>query len=233
MLLAFLPDAQACQRFYYHAKVTASPSAGGKVYASSQATTPAYDANNPSQFEFDGVGWGILGSGGTTSTLYLYAEPNDNFLFDHWENGSGANVSSSPQYNPTIEYHGERWLGVWTTARTQITYKAVFKEQTGLVRVKSADESLGSVNINNIDNKIGDEVTLSAYPDVSNGVLFLGWTHGAGTENSTDYIENAGNPYTFTVTDDNKGLYIAHFSEAATRMYVRLQNKKTGRFISF
>ena len=113
---------------------------------------------------------------------------------------------------------------------TQFNYYAVFRQQTGLIKVRSTDESKGSVSINNSDNTEGQEVTLTAYPDVSNGVMFLGWKKN--NTNTGEYVSK-DNPLKLTAGSDTEGTYYAYFSDAADKAYIRLRNKKTGRFLSF
>ncbi len=218
MLMGMLTGVHATSTFYYKATVTPSPQGAGKVYiASSSTNNPSYQSDpqtiTGSQFT---IGYG-------ETTLYMYAKANDNYLFLHWLDGSGNQLSTSTSYNASVQYRSTD-----SGSPTSFSYTAVFKAQTGLIKVKSANETLGSVGISNPDNEEGDEVTLTAYPDATNGVLFLGWTKDGGTE----YV-STDNPYVLVANSDTRGTYTAHFSDAAEKVYVRLQNKKTGRFICF
>ena len=222
MLMVVLTGVHATNNYYYEATVTPSPQGAGKVYiASSSTNNPSYQSSaqtiTGSQFT---IGYG-------ETTLYMYAKANDNYLFSHWAEGSatGAHVGTdgNTTYNASVRYESRS-----ESSPTTFNYYAVFIAQTGVIRVKSADETLGSVGISNPDNVDGEEVTLTAYPDATNGVLFLGWTKDDGTE----YV-STDNPYVLVANSDTKGTYTAHFSDAAEKVYVRLQNKKTGRFICF
>ena len=206
--------------YWYQATVNASPTAGGKVYVSTSSTNnPAYKNSSHS----------IKGSQRNTSngtqTFYFYAQANDNYIFSHWAEGSvnGTQVGTEgrPSFSISRDFNGSE------SSPTPITYYAVFKAQTGLIKVKSSDESKGSVTINNSDNEEGDEVVLTANPDVANGVMFLGWKK----DNTGDYI-STDNPYTLIANNDTKGTYYAYFSDPAEKVYIRLKNKKTGRFLS-
>ena len=86
---------------------------------------------------------------------------------------------------------------------------------------------MGGVSISNPNNQMGNEVTLTANPDISNGVMFLGWKKN----NQGNLI--ADNPLVMTVSEETKGTYWAYFSEPAEKVYIRLRNNKTGRFLSF
>lgn len=205
--------------FYYTANANVSPTGAGKVYVSSESTS------NPPYRTAPASTSGSQGSiNYATVTLYYYAQANDGFIFDHWAENSatGETVSTNTSFNVTRAFNGSR------NSPTTFNYYAVFKAQTGQIKVKSANDNLGGVSISNIDNQMGDEVTLTASPDVSNGVMFRGWKKN----NTGDYVSTK-NPLTLTVSSDTKGTYWAYFSEPAEQVYIRLKNNKTGRFLSF
>lgn len=205
--------------YYYNTTVYASPTAGGKVYVSTQSTpNPDYKTEKHNIADKShNVGYAEL-------TFYFYAQANENWIFDHWAQGSatGPNVSTSNPYNVLLAFNGSEGNP------TVFNYYAVFTKQTGLIKVRSADVKKGSVSISNSENTTGEEVTLTANPDVSNGVMFLGWKKN----NTGEYI-STDNPLTLTAGSDTEGTYWAYFSEAAENAYIRLRNKKTGRFLSF
>ncbi|MBR5657657.1 MAG: hypothetical protein IKW98_13400 [Prevotella sp.] len=216
-----ITTAMATSTFYYAANAYASPTGGGKVYVSSTSTsTPSYQQSPH----------GITGSQRTVGygevTLYYYAKANDGFIFDHWSEGSGDGEAISTNSSYTAQ--GLQFRSTDSGNRTTFNYCAVFKAQTGQIKVKSADESKGGVSISNPDNEMGDEVTLTANPDVSNGVMFLGWKK----DNTGDYV-STNNPLVLTANSETKGTYWAYFSDPATKVYIRLKNNKTGRFLSF
>ena len=209
------------QTFYYAANAYVSPTGSGKVYVSSTATnSPAYK-NPPASTSGNQrtIGYGEV-------TLYYYAQANDGYIFDHWAEGSagGESVSTSSSYTA----QGLQFTSTSSGSPTTFNYYAVFKAQTGQIKVKSSDESKGGVSISNPDNEMGDEVTLTARPDVANGVMFLGWKKN----NTGDYI-STDNPLVLTASSETKGTYWAYFSDPATKVYIRLKNNKTGRFLSF
>ena len=206
--------------FYYKTTAYASPTGGGKVYVSTTSTNnPDYRTGSHS---ISGSSYNVNSA---SLTFYFYAQANNNWIFDHWAEGSatGTSVSTNPSYNVSLTFNS-------TSERnpTTFNYYAVFRQQTGLIKVKSSDESKGSVSISNPDNTEGQDVTLTANPDVSNGIMFLGWKKN----NTGDYISTE-NPWTLTANSETEGTYYAYFSDAADKVYIRLKNNKTGRFISF
>lgn len=217
MLLGCLTEAQAnTANFYYNATVTPSPIGGGKVYVrtnrNDQIVYQSQEYSTGKQKQFS-VNYG-------QTTLYLNAQSNSGWLFSKWTNSRGETLSNSSDYNPEIIFDGS------SSSPTQFRYTAVFVKQEGYIKVQSEDESKGTVDISNPNNVVNDVVTLTATPDVANGVMFLGWTKDDGTEFKD-------NPMTLTVTTETAGTYTAHFSDKSEQFYVRIQNKQTGRFISF
>ena len=206
--------------YYYRATAGISPSGAGKVYVSTTSTNePTYQGTNHT---ITGDQYSV---GSASVNFYYYAQPNDSYVFDHWAQGSATGTSVGTS---TVLTRTETVTSTRSDSRTSFTYYAVFKKQKGLVKVYSSNANGGSVSISNTNNVLGDEVTLTAYPDVANGVVFLGWTHGSGNP----IIEGAGASYTFTVSDETKGDYYAIFSEAQEKVFCRIQNKKTGHFLS-
>lgn len=211
----------ATSTYYYKATANISPTASGKVYVGTAAT------NNP-DYKTTSTTSGSQGSTNSSVqvTFYYYAQANEDYIFDHWARGSagGTSVSTSPSYTVTETVTSE-----YRNNPTSFTYYAVFKNQTGLVKVTSMNNSRGTVTISDTENTIGDNVTLTAYPDVANGVIFLGWRKN---DTSTgDYI-STNKVMTITVTDETKGTYYAYFSEPEERVYCRIRNKGTGKFLS-
>ncbi len=207
--------------YYYRATANISPSGSGKVYVDTSSTdNPNYQTSSTK------TGNQTAGSDGAQVTFYYYAQANNGYIFDHWAKSSanGESVSENPSFSVTETVESKS-----SNSPTSFTYYAVFKKQTGLVKVNSADNSRGSVDISDPDNGNGDQVTLTAYPDVSNGVVFLGWRKGSATSGA--YV-STDNPYTLTVSSETQGTYYACFSAPLERVYVRLKNNRTGRFLS-
>ena len=215
--------------YFFKATATPSPTAGGKVYVSKTSTnSPSYVTPNNSNRKGVSTDTGSdhnVGSG--SLTFYFYAKANDNYIFDHWAKDSeeGEEVSRSSSFYETF-------VSTKTDENNPATfnYFAVFKPQTGLIKVMSKDEGKGSVQISKSDNVDGDVVTLTAIPDASNGVAFLGWKkNDQGGDGVYSYTDN---PLTLTANNNTKGTYYAYFTDPAQKVYIRLKNKK-GRFLSF
>ncbi|MBQ4023023.1 MAG: hypothetical protein II612_03375 [Prevotella sp.] len=211
--------------YYFKVTATPSPTAGGKVYVGKEST------NNPSYVNNGGTSTATGKDHNVNSgslTFYFYAKANNNYIFDCWRKGSatGEVASRTSSFNETLTSTSES-----ESSPETYKYYAIFKKQTGLIKVMSKDESKGSVQISKSDNVQDDVVTITAIPDASNGVAFLGWKKnnqgGDGVYYSTD------NPLTLTADNNTKGTYYAYFSNAAQKVYIRLKNKKTQRFLSF
>ncbi|MBQ3628703.1 MAG: hypothetical protein II947_06725 [Bacteroidaceae bacterium] len=222
-LICVVGNAQATANdYYYRATASASPTAGGKVYVSKyDVTNPSYQ-NSPMSINGEETGYfGIA----PNKTIYFYAQENSDYVFLGWkENGAGDYVSESRKFTPNKQITS---TNSYNTYRTQFKYTAYFQQVKGLVRAVSTNLQRGYVQISNIDNKEGDEVTIQAFPDVSKGVIFLGWK----TTQSDDapYV-TTDNPYTLTVT--GSATYYAYFSNFATTVYCILKNTKTDNYLS-
>ena len=207
--------------FYYNATATGSPQGAGKVYISSTSNNnPPYQNNrsttNTQDIDFIG--------NSAPLTLYMYAQPASNvYLFKNWTNSNGDVLSTSPSYNVTVTVTSQ-----YSWSPDRFNYTANFIKQEGLIKVRSANIERGTVSISNPNNVDKETVTLTAIPDVSNGVLFDKWTKDNDTE-----FESEVNPLVLVANSNTKGTYVAHFTDPADKVFVRLQNKKTGRFISF
>lgn len=214
--------------FYYKANAYVSPTAGGKVYVNdAPAVTPTYQTTSTKKGSQYTVGYG-------ETTLYLYAQAEDGFVFNHWASGSvsGEKVSTNRTFQTDIAYDSRS-----NSNPTTFNYYAVFTAQTGQIKVKSANENLGGVSIDKPDNQMGDVVELKATPDVSNGVMFYGWKKqsedGTFEDGPFDGYYSKDNPLVLTANSETKGTYWAYFSEPAEKVYIRLKNNKTGKFLSF
>ena len=220
LLCAGVVSTMATSTFHYAANAYVSPTGAGKVYVSSSATTNPQYQNPPHRITGSQrtVGYGEV-------TLYYYAQANEGFIFDHWANANDETVGTSSSYTA----QGLQFRSTSSGSPTTFNYYAVFTAQTGLIKVRSANDNLGGVSISNPDNKITDTepVTLTANPDISNGVMFLGWKKN----NQGDLITD--NPLVLTVSEETEGTYWAYFSEPAEKVYIRLKNNNTGRFLSF
>ena len=215
--------------YYYKATATASPSSSaGKVYISKTSTSdPTYNNNQPIEGQGEGFDPWLGRTTYPETTIYLYAQPNSGYIFSGWKlNNDNTILSVNSNYSPTISFSGSD-----VNHRTSYNFFAVFTELTGLIKVDVApsDVGRGGVTISNAANTASSPpVTITARPDVSNGVKFLGWTKDEGTEyvkyNLSETIE---------VNEQTKGTYYAHFSEAEEVVYLRIKNNKTKNFLTF
>ena len=121
---------------------------------------------------------------GTSATIEAVAP--EGYVFDHWENGSGQNVSSNNPYSFTVE--------------GDITLIPVFKEEVKYVSitVQSSDPSQGKVLINSsVETSrkfiLGEEVKIEGVP--GNGYRFKYWDLGDG-------LTTEENPYSFQAEKD-------------------------------
>ena len=215
MLLFFAINAGATD-YYYYAKADADLSAGGKVYISTTQTgSPNYQK---APMELRGSGSGI---GSYEQTFNFYATNNVGFTFKGWRNSSGTIVSTVSPYNFNVTVNGGR------NNRTQVVYTAVFEAMTGLVQAYTSDATRGMVVNSNESNKVGDEIVITALPDASQGIKFLGWK----TQNSesAEFVSK-DNPLNITV--EGEATYYAFFTEPATMVYCILKNHKTDKVLS-
>lgn len=167
----------------------------------------------------------------------LYAESShEDYQFDHWEkkNGNSWDIIKDENQNPIIspKYDAPK-VNVKdrsTNPSVSATYRACFSLK-GVLKVEIAEgqENLGHVTNSNVNNKAGDEVTISAQSTQSfQGVFFSHWTIDG---NST--FESKENPLTVTVPEGVTSIvYRAHFTEPSELTYCRFENVGTGKFLS-
>lgn len=230
LFVALLPVVGNTNTYYYRADVSVNSTGGGKVYISRESTN-IYD-DTADKF-VSGYATTINNNSITANMFYLYAVPNTDWEFDYWgqsnrENGTYTKINGAPAtgYNPEITFSGSSERNA-----TRFYYRAFFKEQTGVVTVNVAETGRGTATITSGEesNKVGGYATLSASPDASNGIHFLGWNK---SQTDTENFISENNPYTINpITDDNKGTYYAHFSPAQESIYCRIQNRATKRFL--
>lgn len=224
LFVALLPvmAGGATSRYYYNASAQVTPSGSGKVYVSDEASqTPNYQTTSST---------GNQNSLTQNVTFYLYAQPSDGYLFEKWQRRT-SNYSAWSDITVNNNNFAETVTSTDEDSPNYFYYQAVFKKQEGAVKVAVAEEGRGSVSISNPDNLVGQTVTLTAIPDAANGIHFLGWNKEKNNTNPESFIETV-TPYTFQITDDNKGTYYAHFSEAPENIYCRIQNRDTHRFLT-
>lgn len=172
------------------AAVATEPTGAGVVYISKEKTNSAL--NN--RLHCDRITDHTKLWHSNSKKAYLYATPDSGYSFKCWT-GNGRNekdVLYSRQTNPYfLLTHDNK-----PNESSCHTFTAHFAK-TGALTAVSADEALGTVGLDSISNRLGDTVTLTAYPDMFAG-KFTGWTDAKGNIVSTE------NPLTVFVNDSAK-----------------------------
>ena len=232
LLLALLSlfvtvEGWATSTYYYTAKATATPTAGGKVYITNDdnKTPAATEYGGTKSFNGDAVG--SADDGYANVDLYLFAKPEIGYEFDGWYDGNNR-ISTNLNYTATGKATGT-WLlrPLFSPNRNTISYTAKFVKIVGRIQAYTTDIARGSVSISNPNNNYGDIVTITATPNFSQGIEFLGWRKNDTGEGG--FVSTA-KTYTLTVTTNET--YYAYFSNPADVVYFRLKNKETGRYLS-
>lgn len=220
LFIGFLPMVGNTSTYYYTADVAVA-SGEGTVYISN---------GQESGSSVSGSGT-VVNSSSASTTLNLYATPNDGSYFEKWEYRQGnsgrwttltTNIEDQ-NYSTSISFNGSQ------VSPTAYHFRASFWEPEAAVKVAIAEEGRGTVSISKQKNKIGDYITLYAYPDAANGIHFLGWNKD---KNDTENFIDTQTPYGFTITTESEGMYYAHFSPAQEKIYCRIRNRATKRFLT-
>lgn len=214
----FMCVASGASASTFYAKAVAHGQSGrGKVYVSKTETTPAStDFNNDSELTNSGSGGNSVG----TVNFYLYAQPEPGYVLRCWSDnadGTGDALSTANPY--AIEISSSIKDENATNIPTK-TYYAIFDRESA-VSVKAEPVDLGLPSMSAYENSVGDEITLHGtaanelydwaqfikkYGKVPNKYIrFVRWKNSAGETVSTD------KDYTFTITEENKGVYTAEY----------------------
>lgn len=236
-------------------KVVSEPTGAGLVYATTGTTGTV---NNCTDTTYTAASGRTQNTNNYPQLFYIFTKPANTtqYKFDHWEcktrvgdileynNKSAANVGDTKDDASTSVYVGLSKMGGTNTGN-----KSDATEDLGIVNAiwvahyvpihffdvtaRSNDNSLGSVELfgpeGNTENKVGDEVTLKARTE-NYYTMFRGWKR-----NGEWVRDNQGNiirdvPYTFTVTEENKGEYVAQFEGGY--QFLRIKNRNTGHYLS-
>lgn len=214
-IVAFvLPSWAGGGNYYYKVTATAQPTGAGKVYvASSKEAAPA-DGDAKWKDEAEGTGSEYSSGQAASKEFWLYAKPAEGYVLVNWTKADGS-VQGANKIQST---------GVLSSSKENdsnpeaYTFTAHFAK-AGAVVVESADELLGGALIDKPSNAVGDQVTLTATADMFAG-RFTGWKTPSGA-----VVKD--NPYTFTVTEANKGTYIANYAKSdvsTTGIYCYVHN---------
>lgn len=218
MSVLFMCVASGASASTFYAKAVAHGQSGrGKVYVSKTETTPAStDFNTESELTNSGSGGNSVG----TVNFYLYAQPEPGYVLRCWSDnadGTGDALSTANPY--AIEISSSIKDENAANIPTKIYYAIFDREPTVSVKAEPAD--LGLPSMSAYENSVGDEITLHGtaanelydwtqfikkYGKVPNKYIrFVRWKNSAGETVSTD------KDYTFTITEENKGVYTAEY----------------------
>lgn len=218
MSVLFMCVASGASASTFYAKAVAHGQSGrGKVYVSKTESTPAStDFNTESVLTNSGSGGNSVG----TVNFYLYAQPEPGYVLRCWSDnadGTGDALSTANPYAIEISssIKDENAANIPTK-----TYYAIFDREP-TVSVKADPADLGLPSMSAYENSVGDEITLHGtaanelydwagftrkYGKVPNKYIrFVRWKNSAGETVSTD------KDYTFTITEENKGVYTAEY----------------------
>ncbi len=214
-IVAFALSSWAGTNYYYKVTATAEPTGAGKVYvASSKETAPA-----DGDAKWKGDQAETTASASSTGQaaykeFWLYAKPNEGYVLVNWTKADGSVQGANKIQSTGVLYSSS----TDKNNPAAVTFTAHFAK-AGAVVVESADELLGGASIDKPSNVVGDQVTLTATADMFAG-QFTGWTTPSGA-----VVKD--NPYTFTVTEANKGTYIANYAKSdvsTTGIYCYVHN---------
>lgn len=202
--------------YWYKVTATASPKGEGLVYVSAKQKTPASDYKDEMSIEHKENS----SQQAASKEFYLFAKPAEGYVFEKWTKADGTTEVSK---------QAETSTGTLTSSAKEENSPAEFGYiahfiKAGDAYVVSENEAVGTAGISKPTNAIGDEVTLTAYPDMFAG-KFKAWTKDGK-------VVSTANPYTFTVTEENKGKYVATFDKidmANTGFYCIVRNVKFNR----
>lgn len=200
--------------YYYKVTATAQPTGAGKVYvASSKEAAPA-DGNAKWKDKAEVTVSENSSGKAASKNFWLYAKPNEGYVLVNWTKDDGSVQGANKIQSTGVLYSSKKDA----SNPEAYTFTAHFAK-AGAVVVESADELLGGASIDKPSNAVGDQVTLTATADMFAG-RFTGWKTPSGA-----VVKD--NPYTFTVTEANKGTYIANYAKSdvsTTGIYCYVHN---------
>ena len=205
--------------YYYKVTATAQPTGAGKVYVSSTKEAAPADGDEKWKTEASATDKKNSSQQAASKEFWLYAKPNEGYVLVNWTKADGSVQGTNKIQSTGVLSSSEK---VANNPKAY-TFTAHFAK-AGAVVVESADELLGGASIDKPSNAVGDQVTLTATADMFAG-RFTGWTTPSGT-----VVKDS--PYTFTVTEANKGTYIANYEKtdvSTTGIYCYVHNVKFKR----
>lgn len=236
---------------YMKIRLQVEPTGAGNVYASTDQSV-AQNSNNcvPAPSDWYTSTHESHITGGTT-LWYINTKCNDleRYAFEGWRDDTNGGVIVSTVANPETGFHDngvyasstENGEGGKTTEspyyppnpfNPTLVMTAVYHKISRAVIAKSNIASAGDVsvtkieanvpNMHQLDNAVGDKVEIKAWP-LGYKSKFLGW-YKDGTLVSTEAT------YSFVITDENQGTYMAHFSTGHD--FLRIKSKVGQRYIN-
>lgn len=234
---------------YMHIQVDSYPTGAGKVYASTSQSS-AQNSNNcvPAPYiKYESTAEANINSGKTL--WYINTTPVDatKWAFVGWVKNASDDYTDfyntsyiSTDRNPTNGFNDPGSYASSTAngkggkvSHSSSTYylpdpfpitlrmTAVYKSIKPDVIAVSNNGELGATDFTDANNSVGETVVLSATPAHYNS-KFEGWY-------KNNVLVSKENPYSFTVTNENKGTYTARFVE---HKFMRIKNNTTNRYIN-
>lgn len=222
-------------KYYYQVNVNKTGS--GKVYLSeSSQVTDANGLVSGVDYKegYSKVNYyerGLIWNETTQKNIYVYAKPNNGWLFKNWTTSTNNTTINSANNNHTSVTIASS--SVRENSPTTFTITANFVKDEAKVRVDQNDRNWGVASIDPIENIEGQNVTITATSLMPLlGVKFLYWEKivQGGTH---EIIQNSTEVMTVTATA-NVTTYKAYFSEPGQVQgtYCRIKNKATEKYLS-
>ncbi len=228
---------------------------GGKVYAkdNNKGEESAPSLTNCVYTEMTAALTNTKNSANRPANFYILAMPDDGYEFDYWECTKNEGDDDTDKANTvgtklTVSDSEQQTGNTWKVKAAlskrpgansssngtessviNAVWEAHFKQIiTQAVDVKSENNSLGTATIDKGSNTINDEVMLTA-SCASTNVMFKGWYKINEDTGQKEFVTD-NNPYSFIITEDNKGTYYARFEDGY--YFWRLKNNDTQHYVT-
>lgn len=201
LLIGFTNTGWATSDYFGKVTVKASPTGAGKVYAANENTAkPSYvdPGVNGKSYTLEQTETHSQKFNSLNLPVYLYASPNQGYIFLNWTDANGKVVSSDNPYIFQKSINGSE------SSPTDVgTYTANFFHPAIMVAID--DASHGTVSASNLYNKKGEEVTISAN-NSNTSYKFDHWTNSQDANFSSKEKK-----LTLTNSSDDQITYTAHY----------------------
>lgn len=233
---------------YMHIQVDSYPTAAGKVYASSSQSSAQNSNNCVASPYITHVSTAEANINSGKTLWYINTIPVDatKWAFVGWVKNPSENTDfynttyESTDRNPSNGFadpgsyasstadgkggkvsHSNSTYYIPDPFPITLRMTAVYRSIKPDVVAVSNNGELGATEFSDANNSVGETVVLSATPAHYNS-KFEGWYKDGA-------LISKENPFSFTVTDENKGTYTAHFVE---HKFMRIYNNSTNRYIN-